>query len=529
MNFKIYIILLVFLATLLTGCGGGSSTSEPVKPEQATGPKVIFDVDEKRSSENGSLFIRGTVKYERVVAKHINGSSQLDYDNIIIELAKYVTVKAINANDEIIAETITDEHGDYRITNLPNDTEIKIRVYAKMFKSDKWDVKVIDNTNGDGQYVMEGSLISTGSENTIRDLMAPIDGRTSSSFAILGSAYEAMAKVLSVDSSVVFPPLKFKWSVDNIETGTYYDGLESIVLLGDANGDSDEFDSHIVIHEWGHYFENKFSRADNIGGGHGSNEYLDIRVAFGEGFGNALSAIVTDDPIYSDTVKNGGWNMNIEEAEHETSGWFSEASVQRILYDLYDSNDDSNGNDLLSLGFAPIYDVLVGAQKDTKAFTSIFSFITALKTENISKVDDIDAIVSSENIGQIDDIYALNRDNSVVEEHTLPLYHEIDVGNVLSSICTSNNYGYYNKLNNHKFVRFHINSEDSYTIRVEQNNGSDSDPNFKLFKTEPFEMQLDANRLGVENRTIMLTAGDYLLDISDAQNVSNVCFDLSIN
>ncbi len=47
--------------------------------------------------------------------------------------------------------------------------------------------------------------------------------------------------------------------------------------------------------------KNQFSRADNIGGSHSLGEALDIRVAFGEGWGNAFSAIATDNPIYFDT------------------------------------------------------------------------------------------------------------------------------------------------------------------------------------------------------------------------------------
>ena len=63
----------------------------------------------------------------------------------------------------------------------------------------------------------------------------------------------------------------------------------------ERNEDSDEYDRHIIIHEWGHYFEDKLSRADSIGGPHGLSDRLDFRVAFGEGWGNAISAIITDD------------------------------------------------------------------------------------------------------------------------------------------------------------------------------------------------------------------------------------------
>ena len=58
-------------------------------------------------------------------------------------------------------------------------------------------------------------------------------------------------------------------------------------------GPTDEYDDHVVVHEWAHYFEANFSRSDSIGGDHASDNVLDIRLAFGEGFGNAYSAMAS--------------------------------------------------------------------------------------------------------------------------------------------------------------------------------------------------------------------------------------------
>ncbi len=125
-------------------------------------------------------------------------------------------------------------------------------------------------------------------------------------FAILDSIYQAMKKVRDADSSAVFPKLKANWSIYNVPAGTgseyelrsgligttHFDGDGNLYILGDADSDTDEYDDHVIIHEWGHYFEQSFSRADSIGGPHGSGDRLDIRVAFGEGWENAFSAIV---------------------------------------------------------------------------------------------------------------------------------------------------------------------------------------------------------------------------------------------
>ena len=471
--------------------------------------------------------ISGRVSYERIQPIHLGSSSRLDTSNITIESAKEVLVEAINRSGTSVASTYTDTNGDYTLSDLSKNSNIKVRVSAKMFKSSAWDVKVIDNTNSNALYVIEGDSVSTGSTNSVRNLTASSSNKSSPPFAILDSVHQAMQKIHAVDSSVVFPELKMNWSVNNIESGTYYDGTDNIILQGDQNGDSDEYDNHIIIHEWGHFFENKLSRADNIGGSHGTNEHLDIRVAFGEGFGNALSSIVTDDPIYFDTMGTNGWNMNIEKATHETPGWFSEASIQRILYDLYDSNDD--GGDSLSLGFKPIYKILIGAQKNTKAFTSLFSFITELKNENVNETGKIDNIIASEDIATIEDIYGTNRLNNVTDT-ALPLYTQLTINKTLEGVCTSNTYGSYNKLNNRKYVQFTITEAKSYPIRVEQSNGTSSDPDFELFRTSPFEQVgiAEGSSAGVEEKSYTLSAGDYLLDISEALNRSNVCFNVSV-
>jgi len=473
--------------------------------------------------------ISGTILYERVHPTHLGTNSSLNFSNITQEPAKQVLVEAINEQSNTVNSTYTDTQGNYFLSNLNSNSNIKIRVYAKMFKQSAWDVKVIDNVNRDSLYVIEGNLATTGFKDTVRNLVASASNKSSPPFAILGSVYQAMQKVRAIDENVQFPPLKMNWSTRNISSGTYYDGIDNIVLQGDQQGDSDEYDDHIIIHEWGHFLEQKISRADNIGGPHGTDERLDIRVAFGEGFGNALSAIVTDDPIYFDTLgRNSGWNMNIENAPHETPGWFSEASIQRILYDLYDTPRDKGDN--LDLGFQPIYKTLTTGQKTTPAFTSLFSFITELKKDNPDATSRIDEVVANENIATIEDSYGSNRISNL-EEDDLPLYRELTLNTTIKNVCTKNsNNQNYNKLSNHKYIRFTINENNTYPIQIKQSNGRDSDPEFTLFKTSPFEnfSTQESGVAGVEKVSLALTSGDYILDIYDANKRTKACFNVSV-
>jgi len=559
---KLYVGLIFSMLIVLTACG--NIDIEDDRTDTSTdnsSPELVEDIDNEDSSSgdssnedsslstSSSLKIIGTVTYDRVKV-HSNGIG-LDYNNITKEPAKKVIVKAIDSSGSVVATTTTDENGEYSLNNLPRDTYIKVRVYAQLEKSGSggWSVKVVDNTNGDSQYVIEGGLLSTGNSSTRRNLNASSgwtgysygETRDAAPFAILGSIYQAMEKVIESDRGVTFPPLVVNWSKDNISTvgsisdgqiGTSYftegaNGDGNLYILGYAEHDTDEYDDHIIIHEWGHYFESKFSRSDSPGGNHSPGERLDIRLAFGEGWGNAWSAIATDNPLYSDTIGRGQMDnailMNIESdpnyTSNDTNDWSSEDSIQRILYDIYDSNDD--GLDSLSMGFKPMYKVLVGAQKNSEALTSIFSFITALKSENLSEASKIDDILRGEDISSINDIYGS-------DHHSL--YSDMEIGDV-KKICTSTEYGTINKLNTHKYIRFVVSQSGTYNIEMRQENGgTSSDPDFAVYRVGVEHQNVDYSAgegQGIEQKSVNLSIGNYILDGSNYGN-RDTCFDVTI-
>ena len=496
----------------------------------------------------GSKII-GTVTYDRVPsATNRYGEVRLDYDNIQLKTAKYVVVKALDENDQVLAETTTNDKGEY-VLYVPKNTDVKIRVYARMFKKDVWDLSVVDNTNMKAQYVIEGGLHDSGDGTTKRDLRAASgwDGqnysgpRDAAPFAILDSINTIMQKVVQASPNTTFPNLLVNWSPNNVAAGgdqslgqivtSNYDGDSNLWILGDANSDTDEYDDHIIIHEWSHFFEDKFSRSDSIGGPHSAGDSLDIRVAFGEGFGNAMSAIATDNPIYFDTSgpnQSVGWSMNIENAAPENPGWFSEASVQRILYDLYDANND--GTDRLQLGFKPIFNAMVDKERNTNAFTSLFTFITALKSENPSEKNAIDNVVAGENISSIRDNYGNYRTNSAQGMYTKPVYRNLEAGKWVSQ-CNQNTFGVYNKLGNRTYMKVNIDSSDIYTISAKPYGGEYGDPDIVLYKAEyPFKSMGMSPLEGSssDELTINLTPGQYIAEVYDA-SFNNSCFVVALN
>ena len=499
-----------------------------------------------RSIEKGEgVKIIGTVTYDRVPVQVSNyGMVKLDYPNTIKETGKHLLVKVLGKNEQVLYKTTTDKNGNYTVY-APENTKVKIRVYARMLKENVWDVIVADNTKQKAMYVIEGAFHDSGTKTTKRNLHASsgwnghkyVGERDAAPFAIIDSINTVMQKVVNANPKIVFPQLTVNWSINNIAAGgdktlgqivtSNYDGNSNLWILGDENSDTDEYDDHIIIHEWGHFFEDKFSRSDSIGGPHSAGDSLDIRVAFGEGFGNALSAIATDNPIYFDTAGQGqgtGWFMDIESASHENPGWFSEASIQRILYDLYDDKKDNNDN--ISLGFTPIYNTMVNGERNTKAFTSIFSFIHALKNKNPSLSYYIDQVVSAEQISPIHDSYGNYRQNSAFGTQTKPVYRNLILGKTGLTQCNNNSFGVYNKLGNRSYMKIKITSEGIYNFDAQPYGGEYGDPDIIIYKAVyPFKSMgmsplegKDSDRLSLN-----LSPGEYIIEVYDA-SFNNSCF-----
>ena len=547
------LIGLVFIGLSFLGCGGGSSDDDGSNLSSSD-----------RRADGAPVTIKGTISYEFVPFKS-EANPVLDYGNIKMRKARGVVVVIVDEDGSSLGYTTTDENGQYAIS--VNAKRVKIQVYAQLFKKasngqSSWNVKVKDNTNRDAMYVIEGSFASVGDNSTqTRNLAAPsgwggnayTSTRLAAPFSILDVVYDGIKKVESAQSNIVFPKLDIFWSKHNLsnwgkkelgQIGTSHFSEGSLYILGKENSDTDEYDVGIIAHEWGHYYEAMFSRSDSPGGNHSSGDMLDISLAFGEGFGNAISSIIRDNPIYFDSLGNrqqNGWSMNLESEVHNNPGWFSEASVQRILYDIYDSHDD-NG-DTLSLGFTPIHKAMVLYEKNTIAFTSLFSFITALKEVVPGNDTAIDAITTNENIAPINNIWAKGRTNR--PQNASFLYSFLAVGSSVdfqtnySAVSNRSNYVVSeksqdnNKLGIYNYVAFEITTAGTYRIGISKVSGDYSsklDPDFKLYKDTSKKALASADSFGfTEELEKYLEPGVYRLKVIVYSQTSGAVFRVTVN
>jgi hypothetical protein len=258
---------------------------------------------------------------------------------------------------------------------------------------------------------------------------------------------------------------------------------------------------------------------------------LDIRLAFGEGFATAFSSMIRDNQFYVDTSStqqaSSGVVSDVEVGGFRSNpGWYSEASVYSILYDLYDATNDTG--DTLTLGFTPIYNALIGSEKNTSAFTSIFSFITAIKTENPGNDTAIDAITSNESIAPITDIYGTGRSNRT--QNSTPLYTSLSVGGGSVSITpnyTATAISASSRLGSYNFITFTISSAGTYTITASSGSGTNLD--FYAYLEGSKSIAITSSTTGATiSGTATLSVGTYRMQIVDNNLVSGQIFTVTL-
>jgi hypothetical protein len=169
--------------------------------------------------------------------------------------------------------------------------------------------------------------------------------------------------------------------------GTYFTGADPLKRAagielsggdggGPDEGNHDEFDDDVILHEYGHFMAYSFSKPAEVGGAHYLNDHTqDIRLAWSEGWATFFSAATRNKPDMVNTYGGdpGTPNQDLSysfdiETPHaavltqigtplEEHGRYttSEVAVASVLWDLYDSRNEPG--DRFSLGLRAVWDV----------------------------------------------------------------------------------------------------------------------------------------------------------------------------
>lgn len=401
------------------------------------------------TTPGANLSISGTIRYDFVPTLTTGG---LDHANTTQRPVRNATVQLLDASTNgVLTTTTTNATGNYTFS-YTGPALIAIRILAQTTLPGR--IEVQDNTSGGALYAVQSTTVDASVNATFDfaagsgfDLgtQAYTGGRAAAPFAILDTI-QTTAEAFSAVASLTFPDLVVNWSTNNVpQSGntaqgrigtTFYDsGTGQIFVLGDANVDTDEFDRHVLAHEWGHYYEHRFARLDSIGGRHSGSDVLDPRVAMSEGFCNALSAMILfPDTTYKDTTGQGqgvtGISFDLETGTATPSpGWFSEASVGQILYDLQDAAADAADGDNVGVGLGGIHNVMVDSRyRSAPELTTLFSFVATAKARFSSQAAQIDALTTSESIQPVADNQGTGETNNGGLAANLPVYRTALIG-----------------------------------------------------------------------------------------------------
>jgi hypothetical protein len=516
-----------------------------------------------------SVTVSGKVTYERVPFSS-TVTLGLNYANTSAQPIREAVVELIQSGGSTLATTTTDSNGNYALT-APANSSVFVRVQAQSRRTTTpaRTIRVLNNTNGNALYVLDSAVFNSGTTNQTKDLLAGSGWggasytgvRGAAPFAILETLLSAARFVVDNGNATLdLPGLDVFWSPQNnsssgdvtlgqIESTLYTTAstggpAAGIYVLGDENVDTDEYDQHVLAHEFQHFLEDAISRTESPGGPHSPNDRLDLRVAFSEGFANAFSAMVLNDPLYSDSLgsqQSRRFSFSMESNAASPAGWYNEASIQSVTWDLFDAATD--GLDAVALGYKPIYEALTGRLRTGPALTSVYPFVTDLKGQAGAPVTAIDMLVTAQGI-HVADEWGTSETNAGSLPQTLPFYAPIALNGGPRSVCGTTVVGTYNKIGNRAFLRFSIAAARAVSVRAQYTStGSTApfapqpDPDIVLYNNG-FLAIAESTVNGDETLTRTLEPGEYVIEVyewshldptySASERRGDTCFNVSV-
>lgn len=553
---------LLALCWVLCGCGGGSSRNDLEEPRSDSLEPVVAEQDVDQQSQPPLLntqSIRGRVTFDRVPVK-VTG---LDYDDIQRLAARQILVQAVNTSNEVIATSLTDVNGSYELL-VPNDQALAVRAIAQMevrsiglasegtLTSERRWALVEDNTSDMALYAIQGAF-ATQQDSSERLLHASAgwegngygEHRQAAPFAMLDSLYLAFEVLNLANIPMPSDAFRIRWSKDNravagevtdgeIGTSHYNSAVGGLYILGAENSDTDEYDEHVLLHEFAHWLEDRLGRLDSMGGAHSLSEPLDPRLAFSEGWATALSTLLLEDPFYLDSQgsrQSRVGAINVDTQQMGRAGWFNESSVQSLFYDIGDGLSENNlpDDDGVNLGLPALITAYWDTVQNLSPLMSTHPLLFTLKQRHDDQATSLDRLYTGFEV-TADDIWGSSEVNAGHLDHSLPIYEPL-VRDDSKRVCISMAGGINNKFGNRRLFRTSVDSDGTYEWRAERRTGSSIAYSLVLYH-QGRVIGVSASR-GTNSQTLRAQVErdqDYVLELISADtNVSGTwCFDTTL-
>lgn len=306
-----------------------------------------------------AVTVSGLIQYENRPYNEIGNGS--DFPEL--KPVRFADFEIIRASDNfVLASGETNADGTYEATfDATNNDQIVLKCYAYQ-ENYNYNIKVIDSQSNK-QFASSANTQIIGSNIFLNLNITEADN--AGAFNILDTVIRGSDKVKELNSSV--PPLISVIWERGINSGTGY--ANNTIVLNGSSDDPDEYDDSVILHEYGHFVADKYSYDHSPGGGHQSiDENQDIRLSWSEGWATYFGGLTRNNSKYVDIrydkdtkIQITGWHdienldSNAGSLSSFAQGQDTEVSVSSILWDIYDSTDDTG--DILSLGAQSIWDV----------------------------------------------------------------------------------------------------------------------------------------------------------------------------
>ncbi len=337
-----YCLLLTAYFLVLASCGsggGGSSGSTPTTPS------------------SGTVTVSGAVQFED---RTFNSTGFTGTQN---KAVRFADIEIINSSDSsVIASASTDVSGNYSVTLSPPSSTVYVRCLASTSvgfgKGTKaYNIEVVNGSNS--VYSVVSDVFSAASTGTYsKNLNVSLVSGAGGPFNILDALTDGTEFVVAKNGSFTSSKVKAIWYDGNID-GTYYStSTNDLHFLGKST-DSDSYDDMVILHEFGHWVSNNFSKDNSPGGTHTITGHYDIRLAWSEGwatfFGSSVRSYAgySSPEYYIDTTGGTGngnllFSYEIKAPSYSSlaTGSDNELSVSSVLWNIF-----------LSVGFSGVWDV----------------------------------------------------------------------------------------------------------------------------------------------------------------------------
>lgn len=306
--------------------------------------------------------ISGRIRYENRIFNETGTGQPNATEFKPVRFAKIEIIRDADGSPLGTSETKADGTYALRIENVFND-----RIRLKCFtQQDNANYKIIV-LPGDPEpaYFSLSDVKTVDVDNLAIDFDISQASGNAGAFNIFDTLIQGSDKVKELSGSA--PPLIRVYWQKGVALGTGYNN--NIIELNGSSDDADEYDDCVILHEYGHFIADKYSYNKSPAEAHQANDTnQDIRLSWSEGWATYYMGMTRNSALYIDTDKDDEGNfryrtLNIETLYHSrygslltiATGQDTEVAVSSILWDIYDSADDTG--DTLTLGAQSIWNV----------------------------------------------------------------------------------------------------------------------------------------------------------------------------